>query len=347
MRVVVASSEMPFVAGGASLLVDWLEHALRECGHDVEIFRLPFDQDPNRWLEQYLAYRLLDLADTSDRLITLRTPAHLFRHPNKVVWFIHHLRGAFDLWATPYQDLPATLGGAGLREAIRAADNLALGECRHLFVNSQIMSNRVLAFNQLQAEVLYPPLLQPERYRNLGDDGYFLYVSRLTPHKRQHLAIEAASKMRSGARLVIAGNAGEGEAVYLQSMRMQVAAWGLENRVSIEARWISEEEKQELVGRCRALLYFPYDEDSYGFPVIEAFAAGKPVITTIDAGGTQEIVTDGENGVVCAGNSESIAAAMDELADDKRKATSLGAAGAESLHRLGLNWPYCVEKLLT
>ena len=246
MRVVVASSEMPFVAGGASLLVDWLEHALRECGHDVEVLRLPFDQDPNCWLEQYLAYRLLDVADSSDRLITLRTPAHLLKHPNKVVWFIHHLRGAFDLWATPYQDLPATLGGAGLREAIRAADNLALGECRHLFVNSQIMSNRVLAFNRLQAEVLYPPILRQERYGNLGDDGYFLYVSRLTSHKRQHLAIEAASKMRSGARLVIAGNAGEAEAVYLQSMRMQVAALGLENRVNIEARWISEEEKQEL-----------------------------------------------------------------------------------------------------
>lgn len=346
MRVVVASSEMPLIAGGASLLVDWLAEALRENGHDVEVFRLPFDPNPKLWLDQYLAFRLLSAADNADRLITLRTPAHLLPHPNKVAWFLHHLRGAFDLWNTQFQDIPATVAGAGLRESIRAADIQSLAECRHLFVNSEVMAKRVASFNQLTATVLYPPLRHPERFTNLGDDGYFLYVSRLTLHKRQHLAIEAAAKMRCNARIVIAGAVDDAESEYLQSMRSQVAALGLQHRVHFETRWISEQEKQELIGRCRALLYFPYDEDSYGFPVLEAFAAGKPVVTMTDAGGTQEIVINGENGVICAGNSTALAAALDSLAEIGTNASNLGAAATETLRRFGLNWPQCVERLL-
>ena len=42
--------------------------------------------------DQILAYRLIDLADSCDRLIAFRPPAYVLCHPNKVLWFIHHIR---------------------------------------------------------------------------------------------------------------------------------------------------------------------------------------------------------------------------------------------------------------
>ena len=113
MRVVVASTFVPFVDGGASFMVDWLEQMLLRRGHEVETLRIPFDSHYPELLDQMLALRLLDVTAHGDRLIAIRTPSYLLRHPAKVLWFIHHHRGAYDLWGTPYQDIPGYAGAGG------------------------------------------------------------------------------------------------------------------------------------------------------------------------------------------------------------------------------------------
>ena len=41
MRIVLASTFVPFINGGARFSVEWLEEKLREHGHEVERFYLP------------------------------------------------------------------------------------------------------------------------------------------------------------------------------------------------------------------------------------------------------------------------------------------------------------------
>ena len=65
-------------------------------------------------------------------------------------------------------------------------------------------------------------------------------------------------------------------------------------------RWISEEEKADLIARSAGVLYVPFLEDSYGYVTLEAFHAHKPVITCCDSGGTLEIIEDGVNGLIVA-----------------------------------------------
>src|SRR5688572_13629685 len=107
MRIILASSFVPFIHGGARFIVEWLETKLCERGHEVERFYLPF-VDNSDLLEQIAAYRLLDLSSHGDVLVAFRPPAHVLRHPNKVLWFIHHLRAFYDLAGTPYQGYPET-----------------------------------------------------------------------------------------------------------------------------------------------------------------------------------------------------------------------------------------------
>ena len=168
MRVVVASTFVPFVDGGASFIVDWLEQMLLRHGHEVETLRIPFDSHYPELLDQMLALRLLDVSAHGDRLIAIRTPSYLLRHPAKVLWFIHHHRGAYDLWGTPYQDIPDTPGGRRIREAIVSADNLAFGEARAVFTNSGVVRDRLRRFNGVNAEVLVPA---PDRSRTLPRRG--------------------------------------------------------------------------------------------------------------------------------------------------------------------------------
>ena len=54
---------------------------------------------------------------------------------------------------------------------------------------------------------------------------------------------------------------------------------------------VSEEELADLYARCLAVFYAPVDED-FGMVPYEAFLAEKPVVTTTDAGGPLEVVSD-------------------------------------------------------
>ena len=345
MRVIVASTVVPFADGGATLIVSWLAEMLKEHGHTVETLMLPFSSALPEILDQMLALRLLDITQHGDRLIAIRTPSYLLRHDRKVLWFIHHHRSAYDLWLTKYSDIPSSPEGLAYRQAIRQADTAAFREASRIYTNSATVARRLKQYNGIDAPVLYPPLYRPERYHNAGFGDYILYVSRLTHHKRQWLAIEALRHTRTPVRLMIVGTPDSN--AYLEELRAAIRTHDLGNRVMVITEWVSEQEKVDLFAHCRAAIYMPYDEDSYGYPTLEAHHAGKAVITTTDAGGTRELIVDGKNGFVTPPDPEAIAEAMDRLYDDTQLAETMGAAGMEQLLTLRISWPTVIENLLS
>jgi glycosyltransferase involved in cell wall biosynthesis len=344
MRVVVASTFVPFIKGGGRMIVDDLVTALRDRGHDVDTVLIPFDSAPREQLEQMLGLRLMRLAPDIERLICIRTPSYLLQHPNKVVWFIHHHRGAYDLWGTKYQDIPHGPEGLAIRDAIRASDDLSLREARALFTNSAVVRDRLRRFNGLEGEVLYPPLMDTERFVERESEGYIFYPSRITEHKRQWLGVEAMRHVRSAVRLVIAGAPDSPE--QLERLRRTVDEAGAGDRIEIIPRWISEAEKADLLSRALGLMYVPFDEDSYGYPTLEAYHSGKPVISCSDSGGTKEIIEDGVTGLMADPSPESLAEAMDRLHDDRAAAIRMGRAGRARIDDLNISWDHVVSRLL-
>ncbi len=346
MKIILASSTNVFVRGGATFFVDWLADALKARGHQVDTILLPVSEEPDALLEQMMAFRLIDLSQHGDRLITVRTPSHLLRHPNKVSWFIHHYRGAYDLWGTRYQTLPNSPEGIACREAIVSADNRGLGECVRIFSNSEVVKSRLRKFNSLEAEVLYPPLPENNPFRPGPYGDYLLLFCRVAHHKRQWLAIESLRHSRTAVRLVIAGPADPDAAAYVDELRVLIDRYGLGNRVTLLARWIPDEEKTALFANCLGVLYFPFDEDSYGYPSLEAHASHKAVLTTSDSGGTLELIEDGRNGLVTPSDPEQIGEAMDRLFADRDWARRMGEAGPERMRELGIHWDHIAGRLL-
>lgn len=344
MKVIIASTIVPFIEGGGTFIVDWLETMLAEFGHDVEVLKIPFVSTYRELPSQMLALRLLDITEHGDRLIAIRPPAHLLRHPNKVIWFIHHHRGAYDLWGTIYQDLPNTPEGLAYRETIVKSDHLGFSEARRICSNSRETAQRLKTFNDIDAEVLYPPVIRPERYRCESYGDYILYMSRIAHHKRQALAIESMRYTRTAVKLIIAGK-GDDPADE-ENLRAEVAKHGVEDKVILHFGWISEEEKIELFADCLAAIYAPFNEDSYGYPSLEAHHAGKAVITTTDAGGTRELIVDGENGFVVEPSPQAIAECMDRLYLDRSLARELGQAGIHRIEKLGICWPHVIDRLI-
>lgn len=345
MKIGLISSAIPLVAGGYRHIVEWLECALRDFGHQAETVYLPSTDDPATILEQMHAFRLLELNEYYDRVITFRPPAHVVRHHSKIVWFIHHIRQFYDLWDSDYNTLPRNAGAEALRATVIGADTNALREARRVFANSATVAGRLREFNGIEAEVLFPPILNPSRFRSEAYGDEILCVCRMEHHKRQHLLVEALARTRSKVRLRLCGPSQNPD--YVRSFARTAEAAGVSDRLSVEAGWISEERKVELLAGALASAYVPYDEDSYGYPTLEAAHARRCTVTVADSGGVPEFVQDGISGAVVPAEPAAIADAFDRLHGDRGRAKALGEAAGGRIAELGIGWPVVIEKLLS
>lgn len=344
MRVVVVTNRVPFVHGGAEELCEHLVRNMRRLKVDAEAFRIPFTWEPaERLIEEMLISRSLRLWHI-DRVIGLKFPAYLIPHPNKVFWLLHQYRQAYDLWDAGQSNIPADARGKQIQSAIRQADNLAFAEAQAIYTNSPTTSRRLRHYNGFVSTVLAPPLNDPELFTGGESEGYIFAGGRISAGKRQTLLIRAL-RYAPRVRLVVAGPPDTSHDADL--LRQQIAQEGVEDRVHLDARFLSRREMAQLVNQSLAVAYLPFDEDSVGYVTMEAFQAGKAVITTSDAGGVLEIVKHGETGLVARPDPRSLGAALRKATSAPARTVRMGRTGREALSARGLDWTAVVERLLT
>lgn len=344
MKVLVLSTMVPFVRGGAEELCDHLVRHLRlRRGVQAEAMRIPFTWDPAEGLvEEMLIARSLSIFN-ADRLIPLKFPAYLAPHPDKVLWLLHQYRQAYDLYDAGRSNIGADARGDALRSMIRNADDQAFRESRRIFTLSPTGADRLQRYNGFDAEILPQPLNDPELFPGGEAEGYVLASGRVGAGKRQHLLVRAM-RHAPGLRLVIAGPPDRPEDA--EELRRLAAAEGVEDRVTLDLRFLPRAELARLVNGATAVAYLPFDEDSVGYVTMEAFHAGKPVVSTSDAGGVLEIVRDGETGIVCDPEPEALGAGLAALVAEPARASRLGRDARALLDARGITWPATIEKLL-
>jgi glycosyltransferase involved in cell wall biosynthesis len=340
--VLVCAVQAPFIVGGAEILVQELALNLKRRGFRVDVANVPFKWYPvSELTRQALAWRLLDVTESNgtpvDLVIPTKFPSFLVRHPRKVPWLFHQHREAYDLWGSSYCSFEDTPEDRQVRDAIQAMDDAALAECRHIFTISKNVAERLAKYNGLAGEALYPPPQHLGRYHDAGSGDYVFYAGRLDRLKRLDLLVNAMGRVRSRARLKIAGT-GPLE----PELRKQVTGLGLEDRVELVG-FVSADELVQLYAGCRGALYAPLNED-YGYVTVEAFLSRKPVVTTADAGGPLEFVTHGETGLVSEPAPEALAAAIDELFS--MPAAALRDMGARGEARVAdITWDHVIDRL--
>lgn len=344
MKVGIISTAVPLVKGGGRFIVDWLHEKLIAHGHEAEIVYIPYTDEMEHILPQMAAIRMMKLDDYFDRVITIRPPAHMVQHPRKVVWFIHHLRMFYDLWQTPYCPVADDAGGRAMRAAVMDADNTALSEAHAVFTNSRVVGDRLRHFNGIDSQVLCPPILRPEIF-HCGEYGNeIVSVCRMEHHKRQHLLVQALAHTRTPVRLRLCGTSMDPD--YIDTLTDTARQLGVADRLALEVRWITEEEKADRLENALASAYLPFDEDSYGYPTIEAAHAKRCTLTVTDSGGVPEFVTDGITGFVVAPTPEAVGQAFDRLYEDRDLARRMGQAASDRVAELGIDWKTVIARLL-
>jgi len=340
--ILVCEVQVPFVRGGAEILVRQLVDRLRGHGYEADLVSVPFKWSPkDEILTHAAAWRMLDLSESNgvpiDLVIATKFPSYFARHPNKVAWLVHQHRAAYELCGTEYSDFVHADLDVGLRRTLIALDTQMLGECRRLYAIGGNTAARVLAFNGLRAEPLYHPPRLAERLAAGPAQDYVLSVGRLESIKRHDLAIRAMALRPGPSRLVIVGT-GTQEA----NLHRLVEDLDLGDRVRF-AGAVDDEQLLALYAGALGVFYAPFDED-YGYVTLEAFLARKPVVTARDSGGPLEFVLDGVNGLVCDPRPDAVADAFSRLATDRAGAAALGESGFERARRV--TWDGVIETLV-
>ena len=164
-----------------------------------------------------------------------------------------------------------------------------------------------------------------------------LLVGRMDPQKGVDALLRALARPElAGVRARIVGTGGA-----LEELRTEAGRLGLSGHVEFVGHRSHEDVRIDMAG-ARAFV-LPSRAESFGMAILEAMAAGLPVVTT-SAGGIVEFARHGENAlVVPVDDAAALAAAIRSVLDDAALARRLGEGGRRTAERY--RWATIGERL--
>jgi phosphatidyl-myo-inositol alpha-mannosyltransferase len=164
------------------------------------------------------------------------------------------------------------------------------------------------------------------------------WAHRLDPQKGFFVAVAAFAKVLAevpDAVLLVAGDGRDREALHLltPAVRHRVHMLGA----------VANDRLPAIHAGCDAFVASAVGQESFGVSLVEAMAAGLPIVAS-DIPGYREVVTDGIEGVlVPPRDPEALAVGLVRVLRDPQLAARLGEAGRERARTF--DWPIVVDRL--
>lgn len=297
--------------------------------------RVPLDAEDRLMQRCHIRSRYAQIAALAPDLVHIQTPfaAHyeglrLARHLGVPVvesyhtYFEHYLESYLPL-------LPRTFLRWLARQASRA-------QCRQ--VDALVAPTRpmaeVLQRYGVERGVHVIPTGIPSRAFAAGDGERFrrrhgiaadrpllLFVGRVAFEKNIGFLLDVAAAVRRRKPDILLVIAGEGPAS--AALERQCARLGLQRNV----RFVGYLSREQALADCYAaadLFVFASRTETQGLVLLEAMAAGLPVVTT-GVLGTAEVMADGRGGILCEEQTEAFTAAVTALLSDPAARARLAA----------------------
>ena len=192
--------------------------------------------------------------------------------PMRYAWMDMNLDGTFT---------PRNLLIDKSMQSFREWDRKAASRVHEFATISQAVSRRIADAYQRTANVIYPPV-EVERFVPApGREDFYITVTRLVPHKRVDLIVQACANLN--LPLVVVGEGPE-------LPRLKSMAKANTHFLGYQPDKIVA----ELLGKARG--FISATEEDFGIAIVEAQAAGCPVIA-YGQGGALETVAEGMTGI--------------------------------------------------
>jgi glycogen(starch) synthase len=174
----------------------------------------------------------------------------------------------------------------------------------------------------------------------IGNEPLVVTVSRLIKRKSPGLLISAFAKVLKvvpGAKLVIAGSGREKD-----DLSRQIQSLNITNSVFMVGR-LTKGKVAQLMAAANVFV-LPSKMESFGLTLLEASAAGVPVVCS-NAGGIPEVFQDGFNALLYPpGDDNAMAKAIICLIQDKELAKKISANAMETASKY--TWKMTAERTL-
>ncbi len=230
-----------------------------------------------RWFET------LDLSRYQLVVSSSHSFAHGVRRRADAVHVCYCHTPSYYAWRRGQRGGPAGVAARAFRGRLRAWDLRAARRPDLYVANSNAVRDRIAAFYGREAKVVHPPVdvadLDPRGER---EPGRFLWLGRLVTHKQPLLAAEAFRGLPH--RLTMVGT-GPLEGALRRNLPANVELLS----------WLSRQELVERLGRASGFVHV--GEEDFGIAMVEALAAGTPVVG-LARGGALDIVRPDLDGVL-------------------------------------------------
>ena len=175
-----------------------------------------------------------------------------------------------------------------------------------------------------------PPAQVEDTRRDLGAEGrspLLGTVARLAPQKGLAYLLQALGTLRARFPNLFCVIIGDGE------LRGELEALAERLELQNHVRFCGLRRDVPAALQCLDLFVLPSLFEGLSLALLEAMAAGRPVVATRVAG-SSEVITDGVNGrLVPPADAAALAQAMAEVLDDREKALALARKGQDTVRR--------------
>ena len=192
----------------------------------------------------------------------------------------------------------------------------------------------VVAHGAETFEAPTPAAVEAARERFDIGGRYVLFVGGIEPRKNLHGLVEAFRRVDTDAWLVVAGGQTRWSPGETGRLEIAVARLGEAARRRVRfTGYVSEDHKRALLAGAEVLAY-PSRYEGFGFPVLEGFAAGVPVLTST-ASSLPEVAGEAAL-LVDPTDPGEIASGLDRLLSDEDLRRRLRDAGRQRVR--GFTW---------
>jgi glycosyltransferase involved in cell wall biosynthesis len=181
-----------------------------------------------------------------------------------------------------------------------------------------------------RVEVVYAPVeagrLAGVRATSRNGHTVIIQVSRMEPLKGHAVLLDALARLRARTDWTcrLAGGAQRPhEAEYMESLRARAATLGISDRVEFLG---DRSDIPQLLAQSDIYCQPNTAPDAFGLSLIEALAAGLPVVTSA-IGGANEILDETCGVLVAPGDAAALAFALSEVLEHRGRRERLGANG--------------------
>jgi glycosyltransferase involved in cell wall biosynthesis len=265
------------------------------------------------------------------------------RHPERCVLVIHDMAWATMPWSAPHH-----------HDRWRRLFSRALDACAGVIVPSAAVRGDVVATTDVDptiVEVVHhgvdaeafrpaPPWEVEDVRRRYGVDGsYVVFLGSLEPRKNLVNLIRAFGMLEHPVTLVLAGGKARWTPDHADSVDEAIASLPDPQRERVVLTgYVTGEDRRALLSGAEVLAY-PSLQEGFGFPVLEAFAANVPVVTSTtsslpEVAGDAALLVDPED-------PDSIAGGLAQVLGDEDLRNVLRAAGTARVATF--TWERCAR----